>query len=359
MSPMALCRKLVGLCLALFSAVAHPTAQAQVGIDRVELAGLPVTLVYPSAAISTRHRIGPFEIEGAPGAEPLPGRRRLVVLSHGTGGSALADYTLAATLARAGFLVAQPQHAGDNYQDASLAGPASWMKRPYEISAVIDALGAHPRWQARLALDRVGVHGMSAGGLTALTLAGGQWRTLDLVSHCLANGEEDFGFCYAGAPGKPEQDMRRANYERAKGVPEQQLPDALRILQGGRDSGDPRPDPRVAAVTVSVPVAAILRPDSLERIAVPVGVVTAGRDVMLLPRFHGEYLLANCPSCIRLAELPDAGHFDVLSPWPQVVAAAVVARNPRSVAAGSDASDAQRQVAHDRITAFFRNELKQ
>ena len=47
---------------------------------------------------------------------------------------------LAATLARAGFVVAQPLHQGDNHQDTTLAGPDSWQRRPAEITRTLDAL---------------------------------------------------------------------------------------------------------------------------------------------------------------------------------------------------------------------------
>ena len=97
-------------------------------------------------------------------------------MSHGTGGSPLTDHALAATLARAGFVVAQPTHAGDNARDSRGAAPVSWQRRPDELRRVVDALGANPQWQSRLRLDRVGVHGMSAGGVSALALAGAQWR---------------------------------------------------------------------------------------------------------------------------------------------------------------------------------------
>ena len=56
---------------------------------------LPVTLVYPTQAASSPHRFGPFSIDVALHAAPLEQRHRLVVISHGTGGSAIADHALA------------------------------------------------------------------------------------------------------------------------------------------------------------------------------------------------------------------------------------------------------------------------
>ncbi len=337
---------------------APPTnTPAPVGMTQIQAGDLPVTLVYPSAEPARTLSAGPFVLQVAPDAPPLPGRRRLVVMSHGTGGSAVSDHTLAATLARAGFVVAQPQHGGDNYLDSSRAGPSAWGTRPQEVTRVIDALAAHPRWQARLQLDKVGVHGMSAGGVTGLALAGAQWRLLDVVRHCLAHGEADLGFCMNGALEPQAQAARKASYEGVRGVPEHLLPADMTRLQGGRTPGttqpDVRPDPRVAAVTLSVPVAAIFSADSLARIAVPVGLVTATRDTTLLPAFHSEHLLRHCRACTRLADLQGAGHFDLLSPWPEGVARSVAAQQARGglPEAGFDAR--MRDAAFDAIAGFF------
>ena len=43
---------------------------------------------------------------------------------------------------------------------------------------------------------------------------------------------------------------------------------------------------------------------------------TAGRDVWLTPRWHGEAVAAVCTPCERVAHLPEAGHSVLLSPLP-------------------------------------------
>jgi predicted dienelactone hydrolase len=80
--------------------------------------------------------------------------------------NALPDYALAATLARAGFVVAQPEHRGDNWQDFSRAGPESWKTRPQDVSDTINAVAQDPVLASLVDTRRVGVHGMSAGGVT-------------------------------------------------------------------------------------------------------------------------------------------------------------------------------------------------
>ena len=354
-------RAAMGVVLGLVLGFASVSATAAVGLARLTVGDLPVTLVYPTEAAEAPLAIGPFSLSVALDAPPTPGMRRLIVMSHGTGGSAVSDHALAATLARAGFVVAQPEHAGDNFQDTSRAGPPSWMTRPVEVSRVIDALASHPAWGLRLQLDRVGVHGMSAGGMTALSLAGAQWRLLDLVRHCLAHADEDPGFCFTGLQSAQAQAERRASFERARGVADGFLPAELRVVHGGRspaDSADPRPDPRVAAITLAVPLAAVFSAESLARIRVPVGVVRAGRDRWLQPAFHTDHVLRNCSRCTLLADLPGAGHTDLLAPWPEAVARGVAAQQPWGGSPEVGFDGRERDAAFQKIAEFFDRQLR-
>jgi predicted dienelactone hydrolase len=158
-------------------------SHAQVGMRQIQSNGMPITLVYPTAATAQPVTQGAFTVQVASNAQPLAaasGKRALIVLSHGSAGSALPDHALAATLARAGFVVAQPEHRGDNWQDFNRAGPESWKTRPQDVSETIDAVAHDPALAALVDTHRVGVHGMSAGGVTGLVLAGAQWRICEL-----------------------------------------------------------------------------------------------------------------------------------------------------------------------------------
>ena len=352
---------LAGLALV----AAGSSSVAQVALARLQLGALPVTMVYATSAAAQPQTWGPFTLQVALGAAPLPGVHRLVVLSHGTAGSNVADHDMAATLARAGFVVAQPLHQGDNHADARRAGPEAWATRPDEVRQVIDGLATHPAWQGRLQLDKVGVHGMSAGGMTAITLAGGQWRVLDLLRHCQANGEADIGFCYNGLATPQAQAQRRLRYDSAKGVPALLLPAEVTAVHGGRtpsagsdeNRAEVRPDARVASVSVSVPVAAVFTSDSLRRIRVPVGVVSAARDTMLPPEFHSARLLRDCPACQSLADLAAAAHMDLLSPLPLSLALEQAKRQPRGGLPEPGFDSRQRDAAFQAVAAFHRRHL--
>jgi predicted dienelactone hydrolase len=326
--------KMKTLCLAaLATFTLCQAALAQVGMSQLQAGLLPITMVYPTQAVAQAVSRGLFTLQVALDAAPLAQPQRLVVLSHGSGGSTQADHELASKLARAGFVVAQPLHSGDNFQDASKAGPAAFQTRPIEVIQVIDTLAKHPQWSRLLQLDKVGVHGMSAGGVTGLALAGAQWRTLNLVQHCNRVKELDAGFCFQGAASGQAKEERAANFERAKNVPEMFLPAEIKEWHGGRSSssanGEVRPDKRIAAVSLSVPVAAIFSAESLARIQIPVALVSAKNDQVVVPRFHSDHLLSHCKNCQRLADLP-AAHFDLLWPWPEAVAQPVAAGQVRS-----------------------------
>src|SRR5207244_8679312 len=86
----------------------------------------PVTLYYPSADAEQTVRRGPFTLQVAPQGAPVRGNGRLVVVSHGSGGAPWVHADLARSLVEAGFVVAMPEHRGDNYKDGSRPGPEGW-----------------------------------------------------------------------------------------------------------------------------------------------------------------------------------------------------------------------------------------
>lgn len=161
-------------------AIAPVAAAAPTAVGLAEIAGTqedgPVTVYYPSSSEARTLTRGPFTLRGAAQGTPVRGNGRLVVVSHGSGGSPWVHADLAGALVEAGFVVAMPQHRGDNVRDHSTPGPESWKRRPAEVSRAIDAVGRDPRFAPLLALDRGGMYGMSAGGHTALTLAGAAGR---------------------------------------------------------------------------------------------------------------------------------------------------------------------------------------
>lgn len=132
---------------------------------------LPVGIWYPTQADAAPQPLGLFSQTVAPDA-PLDGTgHRLVVISHGNGGSLDGHYDTALALAHAGFVVAAMTHTGDNYRDKSREADVAL--RPRAVHAVIGYMLAD--WSGHAALDPggVGVFGFSSGGFTALVASGG------------------------------------------------------------------------------------------------------------------------------------------------------------------------------------------
>ncbi len=298
-------------CAMLASAVAvfSGGAQASTGLTSIAATGSdgPVTLYYPSSAPATATKRGPFSLMVAVQGEPVRGNGRLVVISHGSGASPWVHADLAHTLTEAGFVVAMPEHHADNYKDGSNPGPDSWALRPAEVSRAIDAVGRDPRFAPLLALDKVGVYGFSAGGHTALSLAGGRWSPGNFKRHCEANLEADFQSCVGL--------ITRLKGNVLDGIKKWV---ALTVIRHRFDDDTVHADSdtRVAAVVAAGPSSSDFDMDSFATPRVPLGLVTLQNDHWLIPRFHSDRVLAACKPCEHLVDVPLAGHGGMLSPLP-------------------------------------------
>jgi predicted dienelactone hydrolase len=327
-------------------AFAWAGAQAAVGALELPARGEdhPVTVFYPTEAAAAPVQRGPFRLTLAWEAPPARGNGRLVVLSHGSGGNAWPHTDLATALVDAGFVVAAPLHRGDNYRDTSDVGPATWKRRPLEVTRAIDAVAADARFAPLLSFERVGMFGMSAGGHTALALAGGRWSPGALRRHCEAHLDEDFHTC-VGAALQLRGDWLDAP---KKHLARLAIP---RRLSDDRWYG--HTDARIAAIVAEVPFAVDFDPVTLARPRVPLGLVRAGRDAWLPAAHHVDAIRAACASCVMVADLPTAGHGSLLSPPPVDLPPPVdtLLRDPP----GFDRALVPQ--AHARIAAFFRQRL--
>jgi predicted dienelactone hydrolase len=333
---------LLAAALALFAA----TAEAAVGLT--EIAGKEgdgiVTVYYPSSSEAQTVKHGLFNFQLARQGAARRGNGRLIVISHGSGGAPWVHADLARALVEDGFVVAVPAHRGDNYEDHSTPGPESWKRRPVEVSRAIDAVGQDRRFGPLLALDKVGVYGMSAGGHTALSLAGGRWSPARFRQHCESHISEDFQACVGLAT--------RLNGNLLDGV---KTTIALWVIRYRFSDAawQTHADPRIAVIVAAVPYAADFDMASLAAPKVPLGLVTAPRDKWLIPQFHGERVLQTCAACERLADVPNGGHGALLSPLPPGLSGLVgdLLNDPpgfdRAVLPGIDR----------KIAAFFRKHL--
>ncbi len=336
---------LAALVLALLVGIASP---AQAGMGLTELPGQkgdgPVTVYYPTQAAEQTVTRGPFQFQLAPQAPPARGNGRLVVISHGSGGSPWVHADLARALVQAGYTVALPEHRADNYKDGSDPGPTSWKLRPAEVSRAIDAVAADTRFAPLLALDRVGMWGGSAGGHTALSLAGGSWSPARFRQHCEANIEQDFSSCVGMITRLTGGLLDGLKKLVALGVIRQRFDD---------DTPYTHADPRIAAAIAAVPFAADFDMASLAQPRIPLGLITAAQDINQIPRFHSSAVLAACTGCTRVAEFADASHGVMLSPMPPPERLSAIALALLGDPPGFDRPTAVAQINRATV-AFFR-----
>jgi predicted dienelactone hydrolase len=333
---------LIVVALALVAA----TAEASIGLTEIpgkEGDGV-ITVYYPSSSDAHTVKQGPFTFQLAQQGAPRHGNGRLIVISHGSGGAPWVHADLARVLVEDGFVVAMPAHRGDNYKDPSTPGPESWQRRPVEVSRAIDAVSEDPRFRPLIVLDKVGMYGFSAGGHTALSLAGGRWSPARFKEHCEAHITEDFQACVGL--------ITRLNGNFLDGL---KTTLALWVIRSrfSDASWQVHTDPRITVIVAGCPFAADFDIASLATPRVPLALVTAPDDKWLIPRFHGERVLQACPSCERLADIPNGGHGALLSPLPPGLSGLVgdLLNDPpgfdRGVLPGIDR----------KIVAFFRKHL--
>ena len=164
--------------------------------------GRKVAVWYPTAAAEQRlsrsrsnNGFGSSVARDAPPAAcpPVP----LVLFSHGWGGCALQSILLTEELARAGYVVAAPDHAdaacaigsgevnlGRMRVDKSFLDPAGWNERSeigrlHDLRAVIRLVAADPQLARIADTSRIGAVGHSLGGYAVIGMAGGwpTWKT--------------------------------------------------------------------------------------------------------------------------------------------------------------------------------------
>jgi predicted dienelactone hydrolase len=221
---------------------------------------------------------------GAPMAA-LPAKLPLVVLSHGTGGSAAGMAWLAETLAANGYLVAAVNHHGNTGFEGSarLEGFIVWWDRPRDLSVLIDRLLADPRFGPRIDASRIGVAGFSIGGYTALATVGARLSESRHRAFCAANPTSPL--CVL----PPEARSSAADLQKLFDTNE-------RVKTALTHAGDSQRDPRVKAAFAIAPVMGpAMTDDSLAHIDVPVRIVVGSADDQAVPAVNGIPIAGRIP----------------------------------------------------------------
>jgi predicted dienelactone hydrolase len=296
--------------------------------DPVEGGPIPAIVVFPAVSGGDGPTdVGPFEVQAGFGAATAPGPFPLIVFSHGTGGSDLGHHDSMTALARAGFVAASVEHPRDNYRDDSAFGTDVQLSgRPHHIVALIDAILANPTFGPLIDRGRIGMAGHSAGGFTALEIAGAI----------------------------PNVALSSAYQEAVPNDPLQQRADAAKPFRRRPDL-QPISDPRVRAIFLMAPaIGYLLDRASLANVRVPVRLYRAGADEILINPWHAERIAQLLPVRPEYVVFAGAGHFVFLAPCTAALAtiAPPICTDPPGI---------DRAAIHARLNAemidFFRRSL--
>jgi predicted dienelactone hydrolase len=205
----------------------------------------------------------------------------LVVISHGTGGSALSMAWLGEALAAHGYITAAVNHPGNNAAEPYTAkGFSLWWERARDLSETISGMLADAEFGERIDAGRIGSAGFSLGGYTMIAIAGGITDMPEFLRFC---DSPEAGATCSSPPEFPSlvEEFRKL----IRTHPE--------VLQ---HSGDSYRDARVRAVFAMAPgLGPAFSASSLATIAIPVEIVAGESDHNVPVALNAKYLAAKIP----------------------------------------------------------------
>jgi predicted dienelactone hydrolase len=269
---------------------------------------LVTTIWYPASADTQMldHYVGPptaplFRLgRWADDGTLAVGRFPLVVLSHGTGGSAQIMAWLGRALAADGYIVAGVNHPGNNALEPYTAeGFLLWWERAHDVSATIDLLLRDEQFGRSIDRRRIGAIGFSLGGYTMLELAGARTDPRRFQQFCRSSVAEG---CL-DPPEFPNLFSRWAELESS----------SVAFRDAVRQAGRSYRDSRIRAIVAIAPaLGPAFTPDSLRRITTPMEII-AGANDPIVPIASNAGLVTKLTPPARLTLLPGAGHYTFLA----------------------------------------------
>lgn len=234
-------------------------------------------------------------------ALPVSEKRPLVLMSHGTGGSAPQMLWLADALVQAGFIVAGVNHHGNTAFEAKKfpEGFLLWWERTQDLKVVRQKLLEHPKWREYIDPTKTFVVGFSLGGYTALSAIGGITDKSLFAQYC-SKALDDFS-CRP----QPEFLDVLAEFE--------QVANSQQVLNSNDQQHFSFRLPNISAsVAIAPAVVHAFRSESLTENSVPTLLIAGAKDRMAPSKSNAEYAHALLPNS-QFKIIEDAHHYSFLS----------------------------------------------
>jgi len=216
----------------------------------------------------------------ADGAELSNASQRypLVLLSHGTGGSAVQMMWLGYYLAARGYIVAAVNHHGNTAAEKQPAaqGFLLYWERAKDLTVALDKLLADPVFGPRIDRNRIGAAGFSLGGYTVISIAGGVFSPQEYDRFCHSPPKE---FTCEPQPEFPEALKLFAELKKTDTVVQDSL----------QHAGDSYRDERIKRVFAIAPaLGGGFTKVGLSGIRVPVSIVVGQADEVAPPATNAK-----------------------------------------------------------------------
>jgi predicted dienelactone hydrolase len=233
--------------------------------------------------------VGPAIFEAAPAAPEAkiaasPAKLPLILLSHGTGGTAQTLAWFATALAAHGYIVVGVNHPGNNAMEPyTVQGFTLWWERAKDLSTVLDDILADPDFGPHVDRRRIGGAGFSLGGYAMIELAGGKTSREHYAKACRASPDQ-----VSCKPPPEFPDLITKSNALAATDPA--------YAKALREDGASYRDSRIRAVFTMAPaLGPAFAPASLKTIAIPVAIVAGAQDSIVPIDANAKYDAAQIP----------------------------------------------------------------
>jgi predicted dienelactone hydrolase len=302
---------------ALMTVVWYPTDRS--GLEQ------PAPIGSPQVKLFVGHPL-------VPQAPIAAGRHPLIVMSHGTGGSAGSLDWIASALAEQGYIVVGVNHPG-NHALAPLTaeGFLLWWERATDLSEALDAVLADPQFAAHVDPECIAALGFSLGGYTVLALAGARTDRQAFFQFCRSPAAD--ATCHP-----PEMD--------APGIGKMRLDESSPATRASlARSGNSFRDPRIRAAFVMAPaLGQAFRPHGLADVTIPLAIMAGDGDMTVPSASNASWYAKHIPQTQYELVQGGAGHYIFIN-------VCLPAAMDQLAQVCHDARGVDRQAVHGRVIA--------